>query len=75
MNGSTPILTPPNVAMLGVGRIADRPWVVNGQITVRKVTTLSFVFDHRVCDGQTAAQFLRAVADAIETPAAAIARL
>ncbi|WP_344648555.1 2-oxo acid dehydrogenase subunit E2 [Cryptosporangium japonicum] len=75
VDGSTPILTPPNVGMLGVGRILDRPWVVNGEITVRKVTTLSFVFDHRVCDGQTAAEFLRIVADAIENPAAAIARL
>ncbi|WP_035853417.1 dihydrolipoamide acetyltransferase family protein [Cryptosporangium arvum] len=75
VDGSTPILTPPNVGMLGVGRIIDRPWVVGGELAVRKVTTLSFVFDHRVCDGRTAADFLRVVADAIENPAAAIARL
>ena len=42
---------------------------------VRKITQLSFVFDHRVCDGGTAAGFLRYVADAIENPASAIARL
>lgn len=75
VDGSTPILNPPQVGMLGVGRITDRPWVVEGQVVVRKVATVTFVFDHRVCDGATAAGFLRVVADAMENPAAAIARL
>ena len=49
--------------------------MVDGEIVVRKITQMSFVFDHRVCDGGTAAGFMRSVADAIENPASAIARL
>jgi pyruvate dehydrogenase E2 component (dihydrolipoamide acetyltransferase) len=63
------------VAILGIGRIIDRPWVVDGEICARKITQLSFAFDHRVCDGGTAAGFLRVVADAMESPASAIAGL
>jgi pyruvate dehydrogenase E2 component (dihydrolipoamide acetyltransferase) len=48
---------------------------VDGELTVRKVTQLSFAFDHRVCDGGVAAGFMRVVADAMENPAGAIARL
>ncbi len=68
VDGSTPILNHPEAAMLGVGRIIDRPWVVDGQLTVRKVTQLGFTFDHRVCDGGSAGGFLRFVADAVEQP-------
>lgn len=68
VDGSTPILNHPEAGMLGVGRIIDRPWVVDGQLTVRKVTQLGFTFDHRVCDGGSAGGFLRFVADAIEQP-------
>ncbi|MFL1378765.1 dihydrolipoamide acetyltransferase family protein [Nocardiopsis protaetiae] len=75
VDGSAAIINHPQVAILGIGRIIDRPWVVNGELTVRKVTQLSFAFDHRVCDGGAAAGFMRVVADAIEDPAAAIARL
>lgn len=75
VDGSAPIINHPQVAMLGVGRIIDRPWVVDGAIVPRKVTQLSFVFDHRVCDGVTAAAFLRTVADAIEHPLPAVLRL
>lgn len=75
VDGSAAIINHPQVAILGLGRIIDRPWVVDGQIVPRKITQMSFVFDHRVCDGGTAAGFLRAVADAIENPASAIARL
>jgi pyruvate dehydrogenase E2 component (dihydrolipoamide acetyltransferase) len=53
----------------------ERPWVVEGQITVRSILQLSLVFDHRVCDGGTAAGFLRFVADAVEAPAAAVVDL
>jgi pyruvate dehydrogenase E2 component (dihydrolipoamide acetyltransferase) len=56
------------VAILGVGRIIDKPWVVNGELAVRKVTELTLTFDHRVCDGGTAAGFLRFVANAVENP-------
>ncbi|MBM2614523.1 2-oxo acid dehydrogenase subunit E2 [Actinoplanes sp. LDG1-06] len=75
VDGSAAIINHPQVAILGFGRILDRPWVVDGQICVRKITQMSFVFDHRVCDGGTAAGFMRSVADAIEDPASAIARL
>ena len=68
VDGSTPILNHPEAAMLGVGRIIDRPWVVDGQLAVRKVTQLGFTFDHRVCDGGSAGGFLRFVADAVEQP-------
>ena len=68
VDGSTPIINHPEAAMLGVGRIIDRPWVVDGQLAVRKVVTLSFVFDHRVCDGDVASGFLTYVARCIEEP-------
>ncbi|UVJ38728.1 dihydrolipoamide acetyltransferase family protein [Arthrobacter sp. CJ23] len=75
VDGSAAIINYPEVAMLGVGRIIDRPWVVDGQLAVRKVTELTLAFDHRVCDGETAAGFLRYVADAIENPGTALADL
>jgi pyruvate dehydrogenase E2 component (dihydrolipoamide acetyltransferase) len=68
VDGSAAIINHPEVAILGVGRIIDKPWVVNGELAVRKVTELTLTFDHRVCDGGTAAGFLRFVADAIESP-------
>ncbi|MEU4156962.1 dihydrolipoamide acetyltransferase family protein [Actinoplanes sp. NPDC026670] len=75
VDGSAAIINHPQVAMLGVGRIIDRPWVVDGALAVRKIAQLSFVFDHRVCDGGAAAGFLRSVADAMEDPSSALARL
>jgi pyruvate dehydrogenase E2 component (dihydrolipoamide acetyltransferase) len=75
VDGSAAIINHPEVAILGIGRIIDRPWVVDGELCVRKITQMSFVFDHRVCDGGTAAGFMRSVADAIENPASVIARL
>jgi 2-oxoisovalerate dehydrogenase E2 component (dihydrolipoyl transacylase) len=74
VDGSAAIINHPQVAILGFGRIIDRPWVVDGQIVPRKITQMSFVFDHRVCDGGTAAGFMRAVADAVENPLAAMVR-
>jgi 2-oxoisovalerate dehydrogenase E2 component (dihydrolipoyl transacylase) len=73
VDGSTPIINHPEAALLGVGRIVDKPWVVDGELTVRKVTQLSFSFDHRVCDGGTAGGFLRFVADCVERPAVLLA--
>lgn len=73
VDGSAAIINYPEVAMLGVGRIIDKPWVVGGELAVRKVTELTLAFDHRVCDGETAAGFLRYVADAIENPGGALA--
>ena len=75
VDGSAAIINYPESAILGVGRIIDKPWVVGGQLAVRKMTELTLVFDHRVCDGGTAGGFLRYVADAIENPARVLADL
>ncbi|MEU7933747.1 dihydrolipoamide acetyltransferase family protein [Micromonospora echinofusca] len=75
VDGSTPIINHPEAALLGVGRIVDKPWVVDGQLAVRKVTQLSLTFDHRVCDGGVAGGFLRHVADCVERPAVLIANV
>lgn len=75
VDGSAAIINYPESAILGVGRIIDRPWVVDGQLAVRKVTELTLAFDHRVCDGGTAGGFLRFVADAMENPGAMLADL
>lgn len=75
VDGSAAIINHPEAAILGVGRIIDRPWVVDGALAVRKVVELSLVFDHRVCDGGTAGGFLRYVADAIESPGTVLADL
>jgi len=75
VDGSAAIINHPEVAILGLGRIIDRPWVVDGQLAVRKVTELTLAFDHRVCDGATAGGFLRYVADRVESPALALATL
>jgi pyruvate dehydrogenase E2 component (dihydrolipoamide acetyltransferase) len=72
VDGSAAIINYPEVALLGMGRVIDRPWVVDGQLTVRKVTELTLAFDHRACDGGTAGGFLRYVADCIESPATAL---
>jgi 2-oxoisovalerate dehydrogenase E2 component (dihydrolipoyl transacylase) len=68
VDGSSPIINYPEVAMLGIGRILDRPWVVDGELAVRKVVTISFVFDHRVCDGDVASGFLTFIARCVQEP-------
>ena len=68
VDGSAAIINFPEAAILGIGRIIDRPWVVDGALAVRKVVELSFVFDHRVCDGAVAAGFLTYIARCIENP-------
>lgn len=75
VDGSAAIINHPEVAILGVGRILPRPWVVDGQIVPRRIVQLSLAFDHRVCDGGTAGGFLRFIADALENPASAMADL
>jgi 2-oxoisovalerate dehydrogenase E2 component (dihydrolipoyl transacylase) len=74
-DGATPIINYPEAAMLGVGRIIDRPWAHEGQVALRKVAQLGLTFDHRVCDGGTAGGFLRFVADCVEKPALLLAEL
>lgn len=73
VDGSTPIINHPEAALLGIGRIADRPWAVDGTLAVRRVTQLSLSFDHRVCDGGVAGGFLRFVADCVEHPTVLLA--
>ena len=75
VDGSAVIINYPEAAMLGLGRIIDKPWVVDGELRVRKMTELTLAFDHRVCDGAVAAGFLRFVADAMENPAGTLADL
>ncbi|WP_165986197.1 dihydrolipoamide acetyltransferase family protein [Streptomyces sp. YIM 98790] len=68
VDGSTPIINHPEAAMLGIGRITEKPWAHQGRLALRQVVQLSLTFDHRVCDGSVAAGFLRDVADAVESP-------
>ena len=75
VDGSAAIINHPEVAILGIGRIIDRPWVVDGQLAVRKVTELTLAFDHRACDGGTAGGFLRFVGDCVESPISLLADL
>ena len=64
----TPIVNPPETAILGVGRIAQKPAVVDGQVVVRELMMLSLSFDHRVVDGAPAAQFLQRIKQVLEAP-------
>lgn len=68
IDGFTPIINPPETAILGVGRIADKPVVRDGKIEARPMCTLSLSFDHRVVDGAPAAAFLARVAELLERP-------
>jgi len=68
VDGFTPIINPPETGILGVGRIAERPSVVDGKLEVRTLCTLSLSFDHRVVDGAPAAAFLARLAELIERP-------
>ena len=75
VDGSAAIINLPEAAILGIGRIIDRPWVVDGEIVVRKVGVLSLVFDHRVCDGDIPSQFIGYIARCIENPVSLLADL
>ncbi|MCL5021980.1 MAG: 2-oxo acid dehydrogenase subunit E2 [Nitrospirae bacterium] len=66
---ATPIINHPDVAILGTGRIVERPWVKGGKIVIRKILPLSLTFDHRVTDGVYASQFLMKVVSYLEDPA------
>ena len=67
---ATPIINPPEVAVIGVNRIAERPMVRAGAIVIRKMMNLSSSFDHRIVDGFEAAAFIKSVKDGLENPAA-----
>lgn len=66
---STPVINRPEVAIIAVNRIVEKPVVRVGQIAVRKTMNLSSSFDHRIVDGDDAARFIQAVRTLIETPA------
>lgn len=66
---STPVLNLPEVAIVGVNKIVERPMVVKGQVVIRKMMNLSSSFDHRVVDGMDAALFIQAIRGLIEQPA------
>ena len=66
---ATPIINYPDVAILGTGKISEKPWVKDGQIVIRRILPLSLTFDHRVTDGVEATKFLTRVVNYIEDPA------
>jgi len=66
---STPVINRPEVAIVGVNRMVERPVVIEGRIEVRKCMNLSSSFDHRVVDGMDAAKFIQAIKRLIEVPA------
>ena len=65
---ATPIINHPNVAILGCGRIREKPWVFEGEIAIRHILPLSLTFDHRVTDGAEACRFLNHVGRYLEDP-------
>jgi len=65
----TPIVNPPQCAILGVGRILDKPVAVAGQVEIRPMLWLSLTFDHRIVDGAPAARFLQQLGDRLGAPA------
>ena len=66
---ATPIINPPELAVIGVNRIAERPMVAGGAIVIRKMMNLSSSFDHRIVDGFEAAALIKSVKDCLEAPA------
>ncbi|PJJ73679.1 pyruvate dehydrogenase E2 component (dihydrolipoamide acetyltransferase) [Diaminobutyricimonas aerilata] len=69
MDTGTPILNPGEVAIVALGTIKQKPWVVDGEVRARYVTTIGASFDHRIVDGDVASRFLADVASIIEEPA------
>jgi len=68
VDAGTPILTPGEAAILAFGQVRDAPWVVDGQLAVRAVCTLSLSFDHRIIDGELGSAVLRDVGSMLEDP-------
>ena len=73
VDSGTPIITPPEAAILAFGQIRDAPWVVDGQLAVRKVTTLSLSFDHRIVDGDLGSAVLRDIGAMLHDPTVMLA--
>jgi len=68
VDAGTPILMPGEAGILAFGQVRDLPWVVSGELAVRKVTTLSLSFDHRIVDGELGSAVLRDVGSMLEDP-------
>jgi 2-oxoisovalerate dehydrogenase E2 component (dihydrolipoyl transacylase) len=66
---STPVINHPEVAIIGVNKMVERPMIRDGAVVVRKMMNLSSSFDHRVVDGMHAAEFIQAVRGYLECPA------
>jgi 2-oxoisovalerate dehydrogenase E2 component (dihydrolipoyl transacylase) len=73
VDAGTPILTPGEAAILAFGQVRDAPWVVDGQLAVRAVCTLSLSFDHRIIDGELGSAVLRDVGSMLEDPVRMVA--
>jgi 2-oxoisovalerate dehydrogenase E2 component (dihydrolipoyl transacylase) len=73
IDSGTPILPPGEAAIMALGAVVQRPWVVGGQIMVREVTTLALSFDHRLVDGAQGSKFLADVALMLQEPAMLLA--
>jgi pyruvate dehydrogenase E2 component (dihydrolipoamide acetyltransferase) len=68
VDAGTPILTPGETAILAFGQVKDTPWVVDGELTVRKACTLSLSFDHRIVDGELGSAVLRDIGSMLTDP-------
>jgi 2-oxoisovalerate dehydrogenase E2 component (dihydrolipoyl transacylase) len=68
VDAGTPILTPGETAILAFGQVKEAPWVIDGQLAVRQVCTLSLSFDHRIADGELGSAFLRDVGAMLTDP-------
>jgi pyruvate dehydrogenase E2 component (dihydrolipoamide acetyltransferase) len=68
VDGFTPVINPPEMAILAVGRIVEKPVAVQGAVALRQRMTLSLKFDHRLVDGAPAARFLQRIAGLVEKP-------
>jgi 2-oxoglutarate dehydrogenase E2 component (dihydrolipoamide succinyltransferase) len=66
---STPILNPPQSAILGMHRIQDRPVAEDGQVVIRPIMYLALTYDHRIVDGKSAVTFLATIKELLEDPA------
>ena len=73
VDAGTPILNPGEAAILAFGNVRDMPWVVDGEIQVRKVTQLALSFDHRLVDGELGSNVLTTVGRLLADPAEAVA--
>jgi pyruvate dehydrogenase E2 component (dihydrolipoamide acetyltransferase) len=72
VEGATPILNPPEAVIVALGAVREQPWVVDGEVVVREVMTLSISLDHRLIDGELGALFLAEIAGLLHDPARAL---